>query len=241
MAIILSVANQKGGSGKTTTAEQIAVELASVGYRVHVIDMDPQASFTQWYRLRTKQGLNSFSVQTIPTGLLQEDLHDLKRRSDIDIVLIDCPGNIVDITMAAVAASDAVLTPVRATGLDINATKQMISFVVAQMQKNQNLRFMIFHNAKHASRRLDKEANDSLTLVAKPVPGQRGFILKTAITDTAAVAEASMTGLSVREYAPKSPSSSQYKKLIKEILECLRPTDSASLPSRTKTLSSGQS
>lgn len=225
MAIILSVANQKGGSGKTTTAEQIAVELSAVGYRIHVIDMDPQASFTQWYRMRLKQGFNSFTVQTIPTGLLKTDLHEMKRRTDLDIVLIDCPGNIADITGAAVAASDAVLTPVRATGLDINATKAMVAFVREQMQANDNLRFMLFHNAKHASRRLDKEASDSLTAAAKSVPAKRGFILKTAITDTAAVAEASMSGLSVREYAPKSSSTSQYKKLIKEILECLRPTE----------------
>ncbi|RZU29642.1 ParA family protein [Edaphobacter modestus] len=225
MAIIISIANQKGGAGKTTTAQQIAVELSVVGYRIHVIDMDPQASFTQWYRHRRKQGLNSFSVVTIPTGLLIEDLSELKQRSDLDIILIDCPGNIVDITMAAVQASDAVITPVRATGLDLEATKYMILFVASVMKENKNLRFMLFHNAKHASRRLDKEGEISLVKATKSIPGQRAFILKTAITDTAAVAEAGMTGLSVREYAPKSPSSSQYRKLIMEILECLKPAD----------------
>jgi chromosome partitioning protein len=164
-------------------------------------------------------------VVTIPTGLLIEDLSELKQRSDLDIILIDCPGNIVDITMAAVQASDAVITPVRATGLDLEATKHMILFVSSVMKENKNLRFMLFHNAKHASRRLDKEGEVSLVKATKSIPGQRAFILKTAITDTAAVAEAGMTGLSVREYAPKSPSSSQYRKLIKEILECLKPAD----------------
>jgi len=225
MAIILSIANQKGGSGKTTTAEQLAVELAAVGYRIHVIDMDPQASFTQWHRLRTKQGLNSFTVSTVPSGLLGEDLNEIKLRSDLDVVLIDCPGNIVDVTVSAIASSDAVLTPVRATGLDVNATKQMVSLMGSKMKENPELRFMLFHSAKHASRRADREAGDSLAAITKPVRGNRCFVLKTAITDTAAVADACMSGLSVREYAPKSPSTSQYKKLIKEILECLRPTE----------------
>jgi len=225
MAIIISVANQKGGAGKTTTAQQLAVELAGAGYRILVVDMDPQASFTQWYRLRVKQNLNHFTVQTIPQGLLVDDLADLKLRTDLDIILIDCPGNIVDITVAAIQSSDAVITPVRATGLDIAATKHLIAVVAGLMKENKDLRFMMFHNAKHSSRRMDKDGEASLTRAAKGMPGQRAFILKTAITDTAAVAEAGMTGLSVREYAPKSPSTTQYRKLIKEILACLKPAE----------------
>ena len=47
-AKIITVANQKGGSGKTTVSMQLVGTLARRVYRVLVVDADPQATATRW-------------------------------------------------------------------------------------------------------------------------------------------------------------------------------------------------
>lgn len=220
MAIIIAIANQKGGSGKTTTAEQLATELAVAGYRVKALDMDPQASFTLWSRVRTQLKLNTFTVQAVPSGAIEDDLIAFKSNPDVDIVVVDCPGNIEGITQSVIQLSDAVLCPVRATGIDLSATKSMVQFIKRVRLSGNAVRLMVFHNGKHGARKLDREAFDQMARIFGP-DGKQTFVLKTAITDTAAIAESSMSGMSVMEYAAKSPSAKLYRKLTKEVLQCL--------------------
>ncbi len=49
---VLTVMNQKGGSGKTTSAVNLASALGEMGRRVLVIDLDPQASASVWFGVR---------------------------------------------------------------------------------------------------------------------------------------------------------------------------------------------
>jgi chromosome partitioning protein len=46
---IIAIANQKGGTAKTTTAAALGVLLSRIGRRVHLLDMDPQASLSRTF------------------------------------------------------------------------------------------------------------------------------------------------------------------------------------------------
>lgn len=54
---VLAIANQKGGTAKTTTAAALAVLLSRTGQPVHLIDMDPQASLTAAFGQNDGEGL----------------------------------------------------------------------------------------------------------------------------------------------------------------------------------------
>src|SRR3954462_4330396 len=108
----LAVVNLKGGTGKTTSATALAMQLSARG-RTLLIDADPQGSALGWSEEA------SFPFPTV--GLPVRDLHVrlLQLGADYDHVVIDTPPGVPPIVRSAVLAADTVLIPLSPAGVDL--------------------------------------------------------------------------------------------------------------------------
>ncbi len=136
---VISVANHKGGVGKTTTTVNLAAGLGEIGYKVMIIDMDPQANATYSLGLK-KQDQTIFQVlayQDDITKVVQDlgkisiipssiHLAGFEKNNEVgkefilqehlnlikdhyDFILIDCPPSLGALTISALTASDYVI------------------------------------------------------------------------------------------------------------------------------------
>jgi chromosome partitioning protein len=220
MATIICVATHKGGSGKSSTAINLACALERSKYRVAVIDADPQATFLKWHRKRLQAGRNGFTVESVPKGILEDAIEEKRADPAIDVVIVDCPGNTEDITTIAVRLADAVLSPIRPSSLDLSHSVDTARFIRDMRKAYPKLIFLMFINAAMAQWRLTRETKAAAEDVFSSFP--RTYVLDTLIPHSTKIAEFYGSGLSVEEYAPRHAAGTQYRKLTKEVIECLQ-------------------
>lgn len=123
---VISFANAKGGAGKTTAALLLATEFARQGYRVAVLDADPQHWITQWFEA-TGAVTNMEVISEVSVASLQGHLRMLANQADY--VVIDLAGARDALVTAAIGLSDHVLIPVQGCAMDAKGAAQIIDLI----------------------------------------------------------------------------------------------------------------
>jgi len=125
---VISVANPKGGSGKTTLVMVLAQELAQET-SVAVIDTDPNGIIGAWARRRIRDGREApFAVVERPTEkAMVSTAADLSREHGF--VLIDLEGTASRMVSRALARSNMVLIPMNASPIDAAMAARAIDLV----------------------------------------------------------------------------------------------------------------
>jgi chromosome partitioning protein len=122
---VLSIVCQKGGSAKTTTAINLAVEAMRNGLEVALIDLDPQVSACDWKDLRGDQPP---VVAATPVPHLERALKAAKE-AGADLAIIDTAGRANDTASAAARVADLVLIPLQPSLPDLNTVSATLDII----------------------------------------------------------------------------------------------------------------
>ncbi|HEV7320210.1 MAG TPA: ParA family protein [Ensifer sp.] len=123
---IISLANAKGGAGKTTAALLLACEFARRGDRVAVLDCDQLACMTDWFG-HGRSDSNLSVVSGVSTGTLSDHLRRL--RGQVEHVVIDLSGAADVLVALAIGLSDLTLIPVQGCVMDARGAIQVLDLI----------------------------------------------------------------------------------------------------------------
>jgi chromosome partitioning protein len=136
-AHVIVFGNEKGGTGKTTTAMHIAVALLRLGKVVSAIDLDArQRTFARYienrrdFAQRTGQDLPLADIQVVERSKPAADAAAdesmrlaealARAKAGADFVIIDTPGNDTNLSRLGHAAADTLVTPMNDSFLDFD-------------------------------------------------------------------------------------------------------------------------
>src|SRR5579862_3933170 len=142
-AKIITVFNQKGGVGKTTTCMQLAGTLGRRGRSVQVFDMDPQGTATQW-AAAAEEG-KPFPAKVQAMSQFKGKIHNevQKYAEDCEFLIIDCPPALDSpVARSALTIADLALIPIAPRPADLLSSSAAKDLAREAQLVNRDLRVL---------------------------------------------------------------------------------------------------
>ena len=206
-ALRIAIANQKGGTGKTTLALNLAAGLDRRGSTL-VLDADPQGSISQWAGIDGTGDLPE--VRRMSDGDLRE-LADWRMTGHRHIV-VDCPPTVDTNRVGRVlAAVDMVLIPIQPSPVDLWASLAIADSVREARTLHPGLRAFVVLNQLDVRNALSRSMHESLAELEFPT-------LQAAVSRRAAYRNAALEGTSVYRLGARGKAAVQeIEAIIEEI------------------------
>lgn len=207
MALIVAVAGQKGGVGKSTLAVNLAAEWHARGRRVLLVDADPQGTAATWAEVASELGHSAPAVVSLGDNL-RRDVPKLAESHDV--VVIDAPGRAGGARqVGALLVADVAVIPCGPSAPDVWALAGSVDVVREVEALRPELRACVVLNRADRSS-MAKQARDALAAVGLPV-------LDRSLGARVAFAEALAAGQGVTSYASGSVAAHELRQLADEI------------------------
>ena len=207
MAKVITVAQQKGGAGKTTVSAHLAVAFSQRGKRTAIIDIDPQASLSTWHRIREEKFGEEYTGLTCITTTgwkLQSEIAALT--GEVDVIIVDSPPHIEADARAAVRAADLIIMPVQPSPTDLWATKATLEIAAQEGINAKILLNRVSNNSKLAK----AVENDLKKSIGKD-------LLKTQLGNRVSFAASLVDGRTAMEAFAGSAAADEVKALAVEV------------------------
>lgn len=204
MGKVVTVAQQKGGSGKTTIAVNLAVEFHRRGLKVALLDTDPQGSLGRWFMARRERGEAGMEFSTASAWGVGYECEKLKRLADV--VIVDTPPKVDADLRPALREADLVIVPVAASMVDLWATDGVFDLI-----GREGRRAVIVLNRVKAGTRLGLEVAEAA--------GKVGGVAEASLGQRVAYAETLGMGLGAAEV--RGTASAEVARLADEVLGLL--------------------
>lgn len=206
---VITVAQQKGGAGKTTLAVHLAAALRAQKKSVVLIDTDPQGSLVYWSRQRGDgAAAAALPVHEVKGWRAKAEIESLKRR--YDIVVVDSPPHAETEAKVVVRAADLVVIPVQPSPMDLWATEPTLALAA-----NEGAKALLVLN------RVPPRANLTLEMIvalkALDVP-----LAKSRIGNRVIFATAMLEGATALERQRRGRGAAEIGDLAKEVLRALK-------------------
>lgn len=158
---VLTVANRKGGAGKSTCAAHFAVEAVKSGYKVVLIDLDPQQTLEGWWKKREKDDI---PLTEANNSNLKDQIAKLSQVG-FDLCIIDTPGDASQNARIGIEAADLVVIPSKPTAPDLSAIGRTIGMVEEAKKK-----FVFVITQGVMTTKLNFQASSALSSFGKVAP-----------------------------------------------------------------------
>ena len=175
MTKIITVANQKGGVGKSTLALNLAYTFQN-GLQVGLLDSDLQGSLYGLYAMIE-------GIQLIPAT---KNL-TLLRETANDLIIVDTPPYLTNQLEELFSISDYILVPTKVGFFDVMAIRSTIALIEKAQVKNNQVKTGIVLTMVKNRTSLNSEIKSMLNSIGKPV-------LNTMVSDRVSYTRSALTG-----------------------------------------------